>query len=85
MFACDYVILLCVCFAYELTQSSIRSMNEIYNILAERLVPVAAAESNPNFKWVPLDFFMGKIAYAIFSAWILILMGKIVMQSSLSV
>ncbi|KAL6516134.1 hypothetical protein OROGR_019439 [Orobanche gracilis] len=25
-------------------------MDEIYNILAERLVPVAAAESNPNFK-----------------------------------
>ncbi|KAG6438265.1 hypothetical protein SASPL_103202 [Salvia splendens] len=26
------------------------SMDEIYNVLAERLVPVAAAESNPNFK-----------------------------------
>ncbi|KAL8530411.1 hypothetical protein ACS0TY_007444 [Phlomoides rotata] len=28
------------------------SMNEIYNILAKRLVPVAAAESNPNFKHI---------------------------------
>lgn len=29
---------------------SIRNMDEIYNVLAERLVPVAAAESNLNFK-----------------------------------
>ncbi|XP_047979830.1 putative uridine kinase C227.14 [Salvia hispanica] len=28
------------------------SMDEIYNVLAERLVPVAAAESNPNFKHI---------------------------------
>ncbi|KAK6141609.1 hypothetical protein DH2020_024644 [Rehmannia glutinosa] len=27
-------------------------MDEIYNILAERLVPIAAAESNPNFKHI---------------------------------
>ncbi|KAH6766727.1 P-loop containing nucleoside triphosphate hydrolases superfamily protein [Perilla frutescens var. hirtella] len=28
------------------------SMDEIYDVLAERLVPVAAAESNPNFRYI---------------------------------
>lgn len=47
-------VLLCLSLFYICIHSAfIRSMDEIYNLLAERLVPVAAAESHLNFKWVP--------------------------------